>query len=55
MVPREKPTPDRYFNPVLCPVNELPFLFYKSPVPTRELPLVVYFGGTGERGTDLAL
>ncbi|MGN0845614.1 MAG: prolyl oligopeptidase family serine peptidase [Kiritimatiellia bacterium] len=52
---REKPTPDRYFNPLLCPVNELPFLFYKSPVSKRGLPLVVYFGGTGERGTDLAL
>ena len=52
---RNDPSPDQYFNPVLCPVNELPFLLYKSPTSKRGLPLVVYFGGTGERGTDLAL
>ena len=36
-------------------MNELPFLLYRSPVRRRGLPLVVYFGGTGEQGTDLAL
>ena len=31
---RDDPPPDQYFNPVLCPVNELPFLLYRSPART---------------------
>ena len=35
------------------PTNSIPYLLYK-PKPGREpLPLVLYFGGNGEHGTNL--
>lgn len=46
--------PETYdYQPNRCPINELPYLLF-SPKRSREpVPLVLYFGGTGEHGTDL--
>jgi len=35
-------------------VNELPYLLYAPKRSTKPVPMVVYFGGTGEQGTDLS-
>ena len=46
--------PETYrYRPDRCPVNELPYLLF-SPKRGREpVPMVLYFGGTGEHGADL--
>ena len=35
-------------------VNELPYLLYAPKRNAKPVPMVVYFGGTGEQGTDLS-
>ena len=34
-------------------VNELPYLLYSTKHSTKPVPMVIYFGGTGEQGTNL--
>jgi hypothetical protein len=44
------------YNKSFCPTNALPFLLFRpEKVRGGNLPLVVYFGGWGEMGTDLRL
>ena len=41
-------------EPPFCPTNALPFLLFRPRNPhVGKLPLVMYFGGWGEMGTDL--
>ena len=41
------------FDPERCPVNELPYLLFSPKRGRESVPMVLYFGGTGEHGTDL--
>lgn len=46
--------PEEYFLDLdKCPVNELPFILYKPKHSGGRIPMVIYFGGSGEHGTDL--
>ena len=40
-------------DPRKCPVNELPYLLYRPEPGRKPVPMVLYFGGTGEHGTNL--
>ena len=51
---RDKIDEDLYFlDPRWCPANELPYLLYTPKDARKPVPMVVYFGGTGEHGTNL--
>jgi dienelactone hydrolase len=46
--------PETYrYEPHRCPVNELPYLLFSPGRGRRPVPMVLYFGGTGEHGTNL--
>ena len=46
--------PDTYrYEPDRCPVNELPYLLFSPKHGKKPVPMVLYFGGTGEHGTNL--
>jgi len=46
--------PETYrYEPHRCPVNELPYLLYTPKRGRKPVPMVLYFGGTGEHGTNL--
>ena len=46
--------PETYrYEPHCCPVNELPYLLFSPGRGRRPVPMVLYFGGTGEHGTNL--
>ena len=42
-----------HFRPDYCPVNELPYLLFSPKRGRKPVPMVLYFGGTGEHGTNL--
>lgn len=42
-----------HFRPDYCPVNELPYLLFSPKRGRKPVPMVFYFGGTGEHGTNL--
>ena len=50
----DKKSTDESVNRRQCPTDDLPFLLF-SPSKGRRLPLLMYFGGSGEMGTDLSL
>ncbi|NLB68492.1 MAG: hypothetical protein GX804_02240, partial [Lentisphaerae bacterium] len=41
------------FYPDRCPANELPYLLFSPKRDRKPVPMVVYFGGNGEHGTNL--
>ena len=46
--------PETYrYEPHRCPVNELPYLLFSPKRGRKPVPMVLYFGGTGEHGTNL--
>ncbi len=46
--------PETYrYEPHRCPVNELPYLLFSPKRGRKPIPMVLYFGGTGEHGTNL--
>ena len=47
------PEAEYYCNPAGCPVNELPYLLFSPTRGRKPVPRVLYFGGTGEHGTNL--
>lgn len=47
------PEAEYYCNPAGCPVNELPYLLFSPKRGRKPVPMVLYFGGTGEHGTNL--
>ena len=47
------PEAEYYCNPAGCPANELPYLLFSPGRGRRPVPMVLYFGGTGEHGTNL--
>ena len=47
------PEAEYYCNPAGCPVNELPYLLFSPKHGKKPVPMVLYFGGTGEHGTNL--
>ena len=51
---RRNDLPAEYTHLHAPQVNELPYLLYAPKRSTKPVPMVVYFGGTGEQGTDLA-
>lgn len=51
---RRNDLPSEYTRLQAPQVNELPYLFYAPKRSTKPVPMVVYFGGTGEQGTDLS-
>lgn len=51
---RRNGLPDEYTRLQTPQINELPYLLYAPKRSTKPVPMVVYFGGTGEQGTDLS-
>ena len=47
------PGPHYGFSTNACPVNRLPYLLYCPRRAKDPVPLILYFGGTGEHGTNL--
>ena len=47
------PSGEYRFNPKKCPANELPYLLFSPKRGRKPVPMVLYFGGTGEHGTNL--
>ena len=47
------PEAEYYCNPAGCPVDELPYLLFSPKRGRKPVPMVLYFGGTGEHGTNL--
>ena len=46
--------PDTYrYEPDRCPANEQPYLLFSPRRGRKPVPMVLYFGGTGEHGTSL--
>lgn len=52
---RRSDLPVEYTHLQTPQVNELPYLLYAPKRSTKPVPMVIYFGGTGEQGTDLSL
>lgn len=50
---RRNKLPASYTSLQMPQVNELPYLLYVPKRSAAPVPMVVYFGGTGEQGTDL--
>ena len=51
---RRNDLPAEYTRLQTPQVNELPYLLYAPKRSSKPVPMVVYFGGTGEQGTDLS-
>lgn len=51
---RRNDLPAEYTRLQVPQVNELPYLLYAPKRSTKPVPMVVYFGGTGEQGADLS-
>lgn len=51
---RRAELPDEYVFLEKPQANEIPYLLYTPKRGPKPVPMVVYFGGTGEQGTDLA-
>lgn len=51
---RRNDLPVEYTHLQTPQVNELPYLLYAPKRSVKPVPMVVYFGGTGEQGTDLS-
>lgn len=51
---RRNDLPGEYTHLQTPQVNELPYLLYAPKRSVKPVPMVVYFGGTGEQGTDLS-
>ena len=47
------PAEGYHVDPKRCPVNELPYLLFTPKRGRKPVPMVLYFGGTGEHGTNL--
>ena len=47
------PGPHYGFSTNACPANRIPFLLYRPKRASNPVPLILYFGGTGEHGTNL--
>ena len=47
------PEAEYHFKPAMCPANELPYLLFSPKRGRKPVPMVLYFGGTGEHGTNL--
>lgn len=52
---RRDALPTGYMERVKLQANELPYLLFSPRRGAKAVPMVVYFGGTGEQGTDLSL
>lgn len=52
---RRDALPTGYVGRVKLQANELPYLLFSPRRGAKAVPMVVYFGGTGEQGTDLSL
>ncbi len=50
---RRDELPDEYQGQEMPVVNELPYLLFAPSRSARSVPMVIYFGGTGEQGTNL--
>jgi len=50
---RDKPPPDCHVDYRKCPTNAIPYLLYTPRNGPRPVPMIIYFGGLGEHGTDL--
>lgn len=50
---RRDELPDEYQRQEMPVVNELPYLLFAPSRSARSVPMVIYFGGTGEQGTNL--